>query len=276
MVHELLKKPLGEITYITKLAGFEYTKHFDYEVGGEIIALRSMNIKNGKLDLAEVHTIPKSVSDALPRSQLKLNDVVLGYVGSKLGNLAKIEHDNKFHLAPNVAVIRPSEKIDSDYLLQYMQSSYFQSRLWAFASSTGQPALSMTNIRKLPILLLNIDEQCKIAQILSIWDKAISTTESLINNSKQQKKALMQQLLTSKKRLLDESGKPFEGEWKKTKLSNIADIIMGSSPKSSSYNKISEGLPLIQGNADIKNRKTAPRIYTSEVTKQCRVDDILL
>ncbi|MFP3458825.1 hypothetical protein R0J89_21480, partial [Psychrobacter sp. SIMBA_152] len=41
----------------------------------------------------------------------------------------------------------------------------------------------------------------KVAQILSTWDKAISTTEQLLANSQQQKKALMQQLLTGKKRL---------------------------------------------------------------------------
>ena len=52
-------------------------------------------------------------------------------------------------------------------------------------------------------------EQTKIAQILSTWDKAIETTEKLIENSKAQKKALMQQLLTGKKRLPG-----FDGEWK--------------------------------------------------------------
>jgi len=33
---------------------------------------------------------------------------------------------------------------------------------------------------------------------------------------------------------------------------------------------------LLQGNADIKNRLSAPRIYTSEITKECQIDDILL
>jgi len=211
---------LGEVAHITKLAGFEYTKHFDYSIGGEVIALRSLNIRNGNLDLSEIQTIPKEVSNALPRSQLKSGDIVLGYVGSKLGNLAKIEQDNRFHLAPNVALIRPEEGVSSDYLLQYMQGPYFQSRLWAFATSTGQPALSMANIRNLPIHLYAFDDQKKITEILSTWDRAIETTEKLIANSEAQKKALMQQLLTGKKRLPG-----FGGAWAIKRINAISQRI---------------------------------------------------
>ncbi|MFN6064002.1 MAG: restriction endonuclease subunit S, partial [Bacteroidota bacterium] len=67
-----------------------------------------------------------------------------------------------------------------------------------------------------------------------------------------------------------------DGEWRPEKLSIIAEVIMGSSPSSSFYNENRIGLPLLQGNADIKNRLSAPRIYTTEVTKECEIDDILL
>jgi len=77
-------------------------------------------------------------------------------------------------------------------------------------------------------------EQQKIAKILSTWDKAISTTECLIENSTQQKKALMQQLLTGKKRLLNDEGKPFEGEWEEVELGEISHITTGSSNREDS------------------------------------------
>jgi type I restriction enzyme S subunit len=67
-----------------------------------------------------------------------------------------------------------------------------------------------------------------------------------------------------------------EGEWRPEKLSIISEVIMGASPSSSSYNENRIGLPLLQGNADIKNRLSAPRIYTTEITKECEIDDILL
>ncbi len=66
------------------------------------------------------------------------------------------------------------------------------------------------------------------------------------------------------------------GEWEEKTLSNVATVVMGSSPKSEFYNENHDGLPLLQGNADIKNRLSAPRIFTSEITKECQVGDILM
>jgi len=66
------------------------------------------------------------------------------------------------------------------------------------------------------------------------------------------------------------------GEWEVRRLKDVSKIIMGSSPSSKSYNDKKIGLPLLQGNADIKNRLSAPRIYTAEITKECHINDILL
>ena len=59
-------------------------------------------------------------------------------------------------------------------------------------------------------------------------------------------------------------------------LGNIAKIEMGQSPDSKYYNSDSKGLPLIQGNADIKDRKSISRIWTTQITKECDEGDILM
>ena len=56
---------IGDIAEITKLAGFEYSKYFNYTDSGEIIALRALNVKNGRLDLSSIKKIEK-ISDSLP------------------------------------------------------------------------------------------------------------------------------------------------------------------------------------------------------------------
>ncbi len=66
------------------------------------------------------------------------------------------------------------------------------------------------------------------------------------------------------------------GEWGGKPLGEFATILMGASPKSDSYNQNENGLPLLQGNADIKNRLSAPRVFTSQVTQECVIGDILL
>lgn len=86
------ERPLGEISEITKLAGFEFTKHIKYTDDGEIIAIRALNLKNGTLDLSDVKRITKEVSEALPRSQLRINDIVLSYTGT-IGATAQIKEN---------------------------------------------------------------------------------------------------------------------------------------------------------------------------------------
>lgn len=59
-------------------------------------------------------------------------------------------------------------------------------------------------------------------------------------------------------------------------LGNISFINMGQSPDSIYYNEEGIGLPLIQGNADIKERKSIKRFWTSQITKVCDEGDILM
>ncbi len=61
-----------------------------------------------------------------------------------------------------------------------------------------------------------------------------------------------------------------------TKIGDVCHVIMGQSPDSKDYNTEGLGLPLIQGNADIMDRKTKPRNYTTTTTKECEIGDLIL
>ena len=54
--------------------------------------------------------------------------------------------------------------------------------------------------------------------------------------------------------------------WDKTHLSQIATVTMGQSPSSDAYNEDYDGLPLIQGNADIVEGFTKPSRYNQTVS----------
>ena len=68
----------------------------------------------------------------------------------------------------------------------------------------------------------------------------------------------------------------FEYEWTTDNLNSISNLNMGQSPNSSSYNEDEIGIPLIQGNADIINRKSKPRQWTTEPTKLCDDGDLIM
>ncbi|MDP1774189.1 MAG: restriction endonuclease subunit S, partial [Methylobacter sp.] len=153
------------------------------------------------------------------------------------------------------------------------KSSRFIYLFWAYSYGLTSDRLRLyfNDFKSIPVNIPPLPEQIKTGNVLSTWDKAIEKLEALIAAKQKRKKALMQQLLTGKMRFAG-----FDGTWKETALSHIANVTMGSSPKSAAYNENSVGLPLIQGNADIKNRFSAPRIHTTEITKECKPEDILM
>ncbi|WP_149719078.1 restriction endonuclease subunit S [Campylobacter concisus] len=86
------------------------------------------------------------------------------------------------------------------------------------ARNHGLLNLSIDDFFNIKIRMPNLDEQKKIAEILSTWDEAINLTINLIESKKQFKKALMQNLLTAKIRFPQ-----FKDEWKETKLGDFLE-----------------------------------------------------
>ena len=59
-------------------------------------------------------------------------------------------------------------------------------------------------------------------------------------------------------------------------LKEVAQIIMGQSPDSSSYNEVGEGLPFFQGNADFGVMYPSERIWCNQPKKIANENDILI
>jgi len=209
---------------------------------------------------------------ALKSCAIEPRDVLISLVGT-VGRVLVIPEDAEPGII-NPRLLRLSlscYKIAPQFIRYFLESTTTRNKLESWSQGGTMGVLNADILKALPTPVPPLPEQEKIAQILSTWDKAIETVEKLIENSQQKKKALMQQLLTGQKRFPG-----FDGEWKEVRLKEVAKIVMGSSPSSKSYNDKGIGLPLIQGNADIRKRKSAPRLFTTEITKECDVGDILL
>ena len=156
-------------------------------------------------------------------------------------------------------------RVDVDYLITYMLTKRGKDILEA-ASPGGagrNRTLGQDRFLKSKIILPSPEEQRKIAEVITSQEKVIELKERRLVEKQRQKKYLMQMVFT-------------QDITEKRKLSDISIITMGQSPSSASYNEEMKGIPLIQGNADIYNRKPHPRMYTTEPTKQCHEGDILL
>ena len=65
------------------------------------------------------------------------------------------------------------------------------------------------------------------------------------------------------------------GEWKEGKLVDIAEIVMGQSPKGESCNQNGNGKPLLNGPTEFSAKHPVPIQFTDAPTKQCNTGDIL-
>ena len=64
--------------------------------------------------------------------------------------------------------------------------------------------------------------------------------------------------------------------WVEKKLGEFSTITMGQSPNSENYTDNPNDYILVQGNADMKNGRVFPRVWTTQITKQARQGDLIL
>jgi type I restriction enzyme S subunit len=117
---------------------------------------------------------------------------------------------DKFYPIVRLLVLKPIEEIDIVFFQNYINSVNF------LIESTGVPQLTAPQLSSYQVCVPPLEEQKKIAQILSQWDEATETTQDLLEKLKLRKKGLMQELLSGKKRLAG-----FTKEWMEKPLGNF-------------------------------------------------------
>ncbi|MDR0863675.1 MAG: restriction endonuclease subunit S [Candidatus Symbiothrix sp.] len=193
---------IGEVCYVTKLSGFEFTKYMEYREDGEIIALRAMNIKNEQLILDDVQRISKEVSDFLVRSKIYSGDILITYIGAYIGDIVQIKENNKYHLAPNVAKIVAGNKLNSNFLEFMLRSAHVQRFIKSLVTTTANPSLTMGQIRTSYIIYpKDQNEQNIISDKLLSLNKFIKELSHDLDKLKLQKSGLMHDLLSGKVRV---------------------------------------------------------------------------
>ena len=190
---------LGCFADVTKLAGFEYSKYFNsYKDEGEIIVIRGTNITYNKLDVSDIRTIPRKISNLLQRSKLNKGDLVFAYVGT-IGPVYLIDENDKYHLGPNTSKITINRSVSKDFIYSYFKSWLIKNEIIELTSIGAQPSLSMTKIRNFRVLLPPTKaEQTAIATALSDADALIQSLEKLIAKKRLIKQGSIQELLKPK------------------------------------------------------------------------------
>lgn len=214
----------------------------------------------------------KSIASADTSNYFLLNKNDFAYnksysAGYPFGTIKKMKLYEQGIVSPLYICFRVKPKLmNIDYIEQYFDANKFNSEILAIAQegarNHGLLNMSIDDFFNCNIVKPSQQEQEKIAKILNCCDKVIELKQKLLEEISKEKSILM--------------AKVFKSPQKMIKLSKLANVIMGQSPNSQNYNNVNLGMPLIQGNADCENRFTKPRLWTTEITKQCQIGDIIM
>ena len=197
---------LGEISFVTKLAGFEYTKYIKLEESGDIPVVRAQNVRKGYLDTTNLLYIDRQTSENLNRSALDKPSILITFIGAGIGDVCVFDKPQRFHLAPNVAKVEPycdeNGSINIKFLLYYLLSPSGQKEIFKSMKAVAQPSLSMETIRDIVIPFTSKEEQDEIVRVV---DNLISKEQV----AKETAEAVIEQIDTMKKAIL---ARAFRGE----------------------------------------------------------------
>lgn len=235
--------------------------------GVPIIAIKFVK----EITWAPLHRTSFELEKPYVRSRVKAGDVLISIKGT-IGRVGIVPEGFDGNISRELARLRPLGQYCGEYIAYQLESDHTQARISKAVVGTTRLEFSIATLRNFELPFPpTVIEQRAIATALSDVDALLEGLDRLIAKKRDLKQAAMQQLLTGQTRLPG-----FEGKWGVKQLGDLAQIVMGQSPNSSNYNSTGGGLPLIQGNADIRGRKTIKRVFTTQITKQGRTGDILM
>ena len=244
------------------------------------LALSALNVKMGYIDkTVDAHY----GDDHLYSVWMKDNDLYEGQVlfttEAPMGNVAQVPDDNKYILSQRTIAFVPDRSVISDnFLAVVLSASKCQKSLINRASGGTAKGVSQKTLSEISLdIPQSLSEQDKVSELIKKLSKIITLHQRKLEKLKLAKKTLLQKLFPKNGSQFPEIRfKGFTDAWEQRKLSDITEIVMGQSPSSKNYTDNPNDNILVQGNADLKDGKVVPRLWTKEITKTIDKDGIIL
>ncbi len=236
-----------------KLAGFFSFISYGFTnpmptVHDGIFMITAADINEGRLQLETARKTSETAYRKLltAKSKPRKNDILLTKDGT-LGRLALVG-DETVCINQSVAVIRPNDRVEPQFLKLLLESPRYQKRMVEDAGGSTIKHIYITIVDKMPLgLPLDRAEQRAIAEALSEVDGLLGGLDRLIAKKRDLKQAAMQQLLTGQTRLPG-----FHGEWEVKRLGSLLRFQVGFPFSSAFFNEKGEGIRLVK-NRDLKS-----------------------
>lgn len=172
------------------------------------------------------------------RKLIQSRDVLFATVRPYLRRVAKVPPELDGDVCSTAfCVIRANpDSAESDFLYFSVSASSFVDRVSEYQHGSGYPAVTDKDVLSQPIPLPPLPEQKAIAQVLRIVQKAIETTEQVIESTRELKRSLMNHLFTYGPVPVDEAEQvplketevgPVPEHWEVVELGQVATLQRG-------------------------------------------------
>ena len=203
--------------------------------------ITSKHLTDNGIDFTETNYISEENHiEFSKRSKVDNGDILFGMIGT-IGKPVIVNTDFEFSIK-NVALLKLSsnELLSNIYVLNLLKSNIIINQFLKLSNGGVQSFIALGMIRKLKIPLPPIEEQKKIADILSTVDKKIAFVEENINATEELKKGLMQKLLTEgigHTEFKDSELGRIPKSWEISNIENIFNIFVGRDLKEDRFSK---------------------------------------
>ena len=254
------QRKLGEVTEIT-MGQSPNSENYTDNPSDYILVQGNTDMKDGKV-------FPRVWTTQVTK-QGKVGDLILS-VRAPVGDVGKTDYN--IVLGRGVAAIRGNEFIFQT-LSKMKQNGYWTK----FSTGSTFESINSNDIKSATIPLPSLTEQTAIGSFFQELDRLITLQQRELKLMKEGKKTLLSKMFPNDGENFPEirfSG--FTNAWEQRKLGEVTEITMGQSPNSENYTDNPSDYILVQGNTDMKDGKVFPRVWTTQVTKQGKVGDLIL
>lgn len=217
----------------------------------------------------------------IEKSSTKLaikNDVVMACAGQgKTRGQVSFLLDDMYINQSVIAMTADDSILNPLFLFYNLSVRYDELRGSSDASST-RGSITTKSLKKLAMLIPDIETQEKISSILIAYDTLIENNNKRIRLLEQMAENLYNEWFV---RFRFPGYEDVELEnvipkgWKIERLSDIADIIMGQSPESENYNTNCEGLPFHQGVGSYGDFYLIDDVYSTKGNRIAEANSII-
>ena len=239
------------------------------------------DIFDGQINYKNARQITKAdFEETHKRTMLEVDDILLTNSGT-IGRMAFVtdrEATTKTTFQKSVAIIKPDkQKVLPRYLYYQLQNCVPQ-----FINSSNGSAQKNLLLSTMRTFQIEIEENCekqeKIANTLSAYDDLIENNQKQIKLLEEAAQRLYKEWFVDLRFPGHENTKIVDGVpegWNEKTLSQVANVIMGQSPKSEFYNSEKKGLPFHQGVGSYGVRFVIDDIYSTSYTRIAEPNSIL-